>query len=313
MLWPNLGLACLIVALLLAAGLAGRPRAWAYGRVAATISLQLAGVVAVTWLLVQAIPPAGAGGAAGAPSVPVPHTVDALVTTLAKPARNSLELVALAVCWGTAAGSIAAVLLLTGKRRRFGYLVPSTVLVWVVPTFILAVAAQWLQARAYDVTGTPVGGLYGEAGPLNIVWAAAVLGLRPAIYGFRQTHNALEQERGELHVRAAIARGLPSSVILWRSVIRPAAATLVSSWLVSFRLIIGVLPLVEFFFAYPGLGNQLILALGLTYGGGRGPVVADVAIGVVVALSFLLLTVEGLARVWRLRLDPRLQSEQAVA
>lgn len=314
MLWPNLGLACFIVALLLAVTLAGRPRAWAYGKVPAAIALQLAGVTAVTWLLVQAIPPAGGGAPpGGAPILATPQTAGGLIEALAVPARNSLELIALAVCWGTALGATAAVLLAARRGTRLGALLPATVLIWVVPTFMIAVAIQWLQARAYDLTGTPVGGIYGEAGPLNILWAAAVLGLRPAIYGFRQTHSALEQEAGELHVRAAIARGLPWRSVVWRSVVRPAAATVVTSWLVSFRLIVGVLPLVEFFFAYPGLGNQLILALGLTYGGGRGPAEADLAVGSVVVLSFLLLAVEGLARIWRLRLDPRLQAEEVAA
>ena len=35
-----------------------------------------------------------------------------------------------------------------------------------------------------------------------------------------------------------------------------------TAWLNSFRSLIGSLPLVEYFFGYPGLGRVLVLALG---------------------------------------------------
>lgn len=311
MLWPNLGLACLIAALAITLTAGGRPQLWAYGRVGAGLALQLAGVMAVTWLLVRSIPTSAAPAGGEGPSLATPATFGALVAAIAQPALNSLELVALAVACGVAAGGTAAVLLVA-SRRPDTRLLPLTAVVWAVPTFLIAVAAQWLQARAYSVTGVPVGGVYGEAGPLNIVWAAAVLGLRPAVYGFRQTLLALEEEQGTLFVRAAVARGLSRGAVVRRYVLRPAAATVVGAWLSSMRLMVGVLPLVEFFFGYPGLGRELVLALGLTYGGGRGPVVADLAIGLVVTLAFWLLAVEAVGRLLRLRLDPRLGSEAAI-
>lgn len=311
MLWPNLGLGCLILALLLTLLLSGRARAWAYGQVVAGLALQLAGVTAVTWLLVRAIPAAAAGGPTSAPSLPVPATAADLLAEIGPPALNSLELLALSLAWGVSAGSMAAFLIIASRRRRLALPLASTALIWAVPTFLIAVAVQWLQARAYAVTGVPVAGVYGAAGPLNILWAAAVLGLRPAVYGFRQSHLALEQEEGQLYVRAAIARGLPWRVVVRRHVLRPAAATIVGGWLSSLRLMVGVLPLVEFFFGYPGLGRELILALGLTYAGDRAPVVADLAIGLVVTLALLLLAVESAGRMLRLRLDPRLSSEEA--
>ena len=309
MLWPNLGLAALIVALLLTLGLSGSRQAWPYARVVVSLALQLAGVMAVTWLLVRAIPVVDTVGAATTAAEPAPTTFDQLVSLIARPALNSLELLALAAAWGLTAGSAIAVSTVASRRRNW-LLLPLSALVWAVPTFLIAVGVQWLQARAYSVTGLPVSGAYGEAGPLNIVWAAAVIGLRPAVYGFRQTLLALEEEEGQLHVQAAIGRGLPWRRVVRRYVLRPAAATVVGAWLSSIRLMVGVLPLVEFFFGYPGLGRQLILALGLTYAGDRAPVVPDLAIGLVVTLALLLLTVESIGRLLRLRLDPRLGEEQ---
>jgi hypothetical protein len=40
------------------------------------------------------------------------------------------------------------------------------------------------------------------------------------------------------------------------------ADALVATWVSSIRLMIGSLPLVKFFFAYPGLGYTLVLSLG---------------------------------------------------
>jgi ABC-type dipeptide/oligopeptide/nickel transport system permease component len=94
-----------------------------------------------------------------------------------------------------------------------------------------------------------------------------------------------------------------------RHVVHPAAAALLSAWMNSFRLMIGSLPLVEFFFGYPGLGEMLILALGLTFGiqGRSGQPQPDLAIALVVAMAAILLLLEtatGLLQGW---LDPRLR------
>jgi hypothetical protein len=64
LLWINLGLICLIGALLVGLASLLQPRVAAVGRVLATLCLQVGGVLVVTWLLVErgqalarAIPP----------------------------------------------------------------------------------------------------------------------------------------------------------------------------------------------------------------------------------------------------------------
>jgi peptide/nickel transport system permease protein len=286
---------------------------WAYGRVVAGLAVQVAGVMTITWLLVEAVPQAAAAPARGFAGPPPPITIEGLAADIAPLALRSLELLVLAVLWGTAAGALAAVAVVASRRRVVTALLPATSAVWAVPTFIIAVAVQWLQARAYQATGTSVSGIYGEAGPLNILWAAAVLGLRPAVYGFRQTHLALEEEAEQPHVRAAVGRGLAWPAVVRRHVLRPAAAAVLAAWLNSFRLMVGVLPLVEFFFGYPGAGRRLVLAIGLREDGSRAPLQPDLAIGLVATMAFLLLAVEAAVRLWRLRLDPRLRLDEVAA
>jgi ABC-type dipeptide/oligopeptide/nickel transport system permease component len=52
-------------------------------------------------------------------------------------------------------------------------------------------------------------------------------------------------------------------MIAARHIIRPTAAGLVQTASSSIRLRLGALPLVEFFFAYPGLGQLLLSSLGV--------------------------------------------------
>jgi len=171
-----------------------------------------------------------------------------------------------ATLWGSAAGLGLAFLLAARRSRRLVLVLALATLLWVIPTFLVAVVIQEVQAQIYNVTGQPVSGGFGVVNGFQVFWAAVVLGVRPAAYVFRQARVSLDLELMSDHVRTARAKGLEWPSVLARHVVRPAAATLLSAWMSSFRLMIGSLPLVEFFFGYPGLGEMLILALGLTFG-----------------------------------------------
>jgi ABC-type dipeptide/oligopeptide/nickel transport system permease component len=69
---------------------------------------------------------------------------------------------------------------------------------------------------------------------------------------------------------------------------------------------LGSLPLVEFFFAYPGLGQLLLLSLGVNYGTTTQPPNPSLAIASAVLLALMLAILEAGARVLSGRLDPRL-------
>jgi len=178
--------------------------------------------------------------------------------------------------------------------------------IWVFPTFLLAVLVQELQAQVFNVTGLAVGGSYGIVDPVLAFWAAVVLSIRPAAYVYRRARLTLQDEQTEDHVRTAKAKGLAWRQILNRHIVRPAAASLTADWIASFRLMIGSLPLVEFFFAYPGLGMQLVLAIGIAYPDQAGHFQPDLAIGLVAAMAAILLTLEAMAKEIQRWLDPRL-------
>jgi ABC-type dipeptide/oligopeptide/nickel transport system permease component len=74
---------------------------------------------------------------------------------------------------------------------------------------------------------------------------------------------------------------------------------------------LGSLPLVEFFFAYPGLGQLLLSSLGVNSGLQIQPPNPSLAIASAVLLACMLAVLEALARGLSLRFDPRLAEAAA--
>jgi peptide/nickel transport system permease protein len=301
--WLNLSLLLLIVATALSILFSSWPHAWRWVRLVAVLGFQLSGVLFVTWLLIAvAQPRTSTLQVSGQPNP------DQIVAMAALAAEHSIALMAVAITFGTSAGLGLAFLVTVTRDRRLMFLAPLTTLLWIIPTFLMAALVQELQFVLHNVTGLRVSGAYGLVTPLQIFWAAAVLGVRPAAYIFRQTRVTLDIEAGKDHVRAARARGLPPGRIALRYVIRPTASNLASVWMTSFRLMIGSLPLVEFFFAYPGLGQALLLSLGVGYGDQLGQFQPDLAIALVVAMATILITLESVTGLIQSLLDPRVRA-----
>lgn len=300
MLWINLGLIALVLAATIGLISVRAPAFVPVGRVGATLALQIAGVLMVTWFLV-------ARGQTQAAALPPPPAAEAAIWShVAGPAVASLELVVVSLVAGTCIGTAAAALVSWSRSSGLELLLGLGSLIWIVPTFLLAILVQDLQSNVYALTGTSVTGGYGTASAWQLAWSAAVLSIRPAAYAFRQANVLISDQARADHVRTALAKGLPWRSIVTRHIIRPAGAGLVQTAASSIRLMFGSLPLVEFFFAYPGLGQLLLLSLGVQYGTTTQPPDPSVAIASAVLLATMLAVVEGLARVVTARLDPRL-------
>jgi ABC-type dipeptide/oligopeptide/nickel transport system permease component len=326
-IWTNLGVALLNLSLLVGISAMLFPRASPWARVVALAAIKLGGVVLVTALLVHlanqallsstfALGP-GTDGLAPLPDVNLPRISDvqlsgtALAATVASATFRSLLLVLVAVIWGVVVG-LGAAYFVQLRRSNGALIAVIAVLAWVTPTFLLAAFAQEVQAQIFNFTDLRISGGYGTPSALQAFWAGIVLGIRPAAYAYRQARVALESERVADHVRTARANGLPWRAIVNRHIVRPAAASLVSTWLNSFRLMLGSLPIVEFFFGYPGLGQQLVLSLGVAYPDQVGEFQPDAAIAFVVSLAVIVLTCEAGAQLARLRLDVRLADVSTV-
>jgi ABC-type dipeptide/oligopeptide/nickel transport system permease component len=305
MLWVNLGLGGLIIAVAVVLISIRVPKLGPAAKIVAPLALQISGVLVVTWFLV-------ARGQTQAASLPPPPSVDAEIWAgVASPAVASLELVLVSVVLGTSVGTAAAALVAWARSSSFEVLVGVGSLIWIIPTFLIAILAQDLQATIFGLTGARVSGGYGTASTGQLLWCAAVLSIRPAAYAYRQGNVLISDQARAGHVRTAFAKGLLWRTIVARHIIRPTAAGLVQTAASSIRLMFGALPLVEFFFGYPGLGQLLLSSLGVNSGIQVQTPSPSLAIASAVLLACMLAVLEAVARALTLRLDPRLAEAAA--
>jgi oligopeptide transport system permease protein len=299
-LWVNLGLLSLTLALVIGLAALWRPQIAPVGRVVLTLGLQLSGILVVTWLLVER-------GQVLAVRLPPPPELDAnLIAQLSSAALASLELILLAIVWGTCLGTALAAGAAWARQPWVERVLGIGSLIWVIPTFLLAIFAQDLQSAIYGLSGVNVSGSFGTATPTQVIWSSAVLAVRPAAYAFRQSRVLIADQSRADFVRTALAKGVDWRSVVIRHIVRPAAAGLVQTAANSVRLIVGSLPLVEFFFAYPGVGRLLLNSLGVAYGQQAPQPDPALAIGSAVVLAAMLALLEAVSRLLGQRLDPRL-------
>jgi ABC-type dipeptide/oligopeptide/nickel transport system permease component len=128
-----------------------------------------------------------------------------------------------------------------------------------------------------------------------------VLSARPLAYLTRATFLSLRQVLQEDYMRTAFAKGLslPYSVAIHAA--RNAAVPVVTAIGVAVRFSLGALPVVEFFFAWPGLGRQLLTSIGAQQSS------TVIALASALGLTFLLtnMVLDILYRI----LDPRVSFE----
>lgn len=299
-LWVNLGLLSLVLALAVGLMSVLRPQVASVGRIVSTFGLQIGGVLIVTWLLVER-------GQALSGSLPPPPGTDAAIwAQVSAPAFDSLLLILLAAVWGTCAGTATAALVTWSRSSKLELLIGIGSLVWIIPTFLIGILAQDLQSILYGWTGVNVSGGYAQFSPGQLLWAGAVLAIRPAAYAYRQGNVLITDQTKADFVRTARAKGVSWGAIVRRHIVRPAAAGLVQTAASSIRLMFGSLPLVEYFFAFPGLGFLLLRSLGVASGAQSEPPNPDVAIASAVLLASMLALMEAGLRMLTLRLDPRM-------
>jgi peptide/nickel transport system permease protein len=308
----------LVAALAMVLGLgltlaAGGRRGWSPARGLGSAGLQVGGVVMTAILLlivagkdVAYAPLPGSGQPAEYWFLGRPVAQEVIDASLL-----SLQLMAMAAAWSSLAGLVGAIWVTSWRRRRLFWLDLVAALIWIAPTFLIAILVQEIQAAIAGHTGLVVAAGFGAVNPVQVIWAAVVLGIRPMAYFYRHGRSILERESSLDYARTAESKGLDWSRVVRRHLLRAGGSSLISAWLNSFRLMIGSLALVEYFFGYPGLGRVLALSLGVPQGG-RVSVHPDLALGLVLVLAATLVAAEQSAGWLRLRLDPRLREPVVV-
>jgi peptide/nickel transport system permease protein len=192
--------------------------------------------------------------------------------------------------------------MLAGVSRRSRLVLPLltlTVLGISTPTFFAALLLQLADIKILQALHVKIAAVGGFGWDNHMILPALVLAARPLAYVTRATYMALAGAMQEDYVRTARAKGLGEPHVVNVHALRNIAVPVLTSIGVSLRFALGSLPVVEFFFAWPGLGDRLLEAVRA----GETPVVATLAL----ALGLTFLGVNLLLDIVFRYVDPRLK------
>jgi hypothetical protein len=167
------------------------------------------------------------------------------------------------------------------------------------PSFLLAMVIGVVNIRIHRHFGTPALPPNGFGWDAHIVMPALVLAARPLAQIMQITYVSVSDILGQDYIQVARAKGLGQRIVLNRHALRNALVPILTTLGTSLRLSLASLPVVEFFFIWPGVGLTLLLAIEL----GNASLVADL----IVAIGLLFLLVNLALELIYPMLDPRLR------
>lgn len=170
------------------------------------------------------------------------------------------------------------------------------------PSFFAAVVIQVVAIRWYATTGSRLVPLGGFGWDEHILMPALVLAARPVAQVARVTFVTLSEILEKDYIRTARAKGVREFWVLNKHALRNAAVPVLTALGVSLRFSLSSLPVVEFVFAWPGIGFMLLRAIG------SGDLALATGLSLAVGISFMV--VETLLELSYRVFDPRLREAQ---
>jgi len=170
------------------------------------------------------------------------------------------------------------------------------------PAFFAGLLLQQGELRYLDIFGHPLVKMAGFGWDFDhMLMPVLVLMARPLAYITRATFITLDQVMDENYITTAYAKGLRQRwVVISHALPNIAIPTLTAS-LVSLRFSLSALPVVELFFAWPGIGLRLLEAIGARQ--------TEVVVTLALALGLTILLINLLLDVVYRMIDPRLREE----
>ncbi len=218
-------------------------------------------------------------------------------------AGRSLGLLGVSLLLAVALGVPLGVLAATRKRYADLPILLASIAGVSLPSFFTALLLQLAVIKATQTLGRtvlPVGGFGWDA---HLLLPALVLAARPIAQITRVTYTSLREVLGQDYIRTARSKGLGERIVLWRHVFRNAAIPVLTTIGLSGRFALSSLPVVEFFFGWPGMGFTLLKSIA------RADQNLTIALVGALGLTFLVINgvLEGLYRL----ADPRLRRSAA--
>lgn len=217
--------------------------------------------------------------------------------------KNSVGLLGLslllAAILGIAFGGLAAL----ASQSRWEYLILVLTLLGVsAPSFFLAVILQMLGIK-YTVTfGNQLVSMGGYAWDFkHLAIPVTILMARPMAQITRVTFINLNEIMGEEYIRTAYAKGLKYSRTVVIHALKNLAVSVLTAIGVSLRFSISILPVVEYIFAWPGLGRNFLEGIW----NGRMSLVVAIALSIGLTIQFINYVLNLLYPL----VDPRLRAE----
>ncbi len=203
----------------------------------------------------------------------------------------------LAVALGLIAGTLAAL----RQHSPFSFLLLTlTVLGISTPTFFAAMLLQIANIKSLQMFQLRLAFTGGFGWDWrHMLFPSLVLAARPLAYITRVAFVTLSTVLREDYIRTAWAKGLSLRQVLNGHALRNAAVPVLTAAGISLRFSLGSLPVVEYFFGWPGLGNRLLEAIRA----GQTNVVVTLAL----ALGLTFLGINLLLDIAYRFIDPRLR------
>ena len=219
---------------------------------------------------------------------------------------RSAGLLTLALGIATIAGVPLGILAALLRRIRAAPLVLLVSILGIsTPSFLLAMLFWILNVQIYRGLGLNAAPLppTGFGWDAHLVMPAVVLASRPFAQIVQITYVSMSNVLGEDYIRTAQAKGLARRVVINRHALRNVLIPILTTLGTSLRFSLASLPVVEYFFVWPGVGLALLQAIELEI----SPLVTDL----VVSLGFLFLLINlALEFIYQI-VDPRLRDTQA--
>lgn len=214
---------------------------------------------------------------------------------------NSVGLLLVALVTAAALGlSIGVVAALTKRRWLIMPLLALTIVGISVPSFFAGLLLRLGELKFLDIFGHRLVSMAGFGWDFeHMLMPVLVLAAVPLAYLTRVSFISLNRAMEEDYIRTAYAKGLTTRKTVSDHAFRNVAILLLTALGVSIRFSLSVLPIVEFFFVWPGMGVRLLQAINQR----QATTVAALAVALGLTLLFVNLSLDILYCI----VDPRMR------
>ena len=218
--------------------------------------------------------------------------------------RNSMALLLIALALATGLGLLAGSTMALTKRKRWITLLLALTLVGMsLPAFFGGLLLQRAEIWYVSRGNAPLVSLAGFGWDMrHMLLPVIVLMARPLAQLTRTSFIALERTFQEDYIKTAYAKGLSTNRTFRGHAMKNVAIPFLTAVGVSLRFSLSALPVVEFFFVWPGIGLLMLQAINLRQ--------TTLAVTLALALGVTFLAVNLLLDIAYYAIDPRLREKE---